>query len=134
MGYLKDGFELKLAPGKEVSLPEIIYYDVENKKDLDAYKLHLYLAETHPGKEMPVIYNTWLYKFDRFTYEDIKNQIEKAKESGINVEIIIGDVEEQPIERPIINQEESYSGKEGRHSVLSGTGQRRSHQGLLRLS
>lgn len=88
MGYLKDGFELKLAPGEEVSLPEIIYYDVENKKDLDAYKLHLYLAETHPGKEMPVIYNTWLYKFDRFSFDDIVKQIKEAKDLGIEYFVI----------------------------------------------
>lgn len=33
------------------------------------------------------------------------------------MESIIGDVEEQPIERPTINQEESYSGKKKRHTT-----------------
>ena len=36
---------------------------------------------------------------------EITSLIEKEKANGITVEIIIGDVEEQPIERPIINQE-----------------------------
>jgi len=39
-----------------------------------------------------------------FKIEDIKTEIEKLENQGIKVENIIGDVEEQPIERPIINQ------------------------------
>ena len=57
-----------------------------------------------------------LGNWDEIQFQDIKTEIEKAKENGINVETIIGDVEEQPIERPIINQEESYSGKKKRHT------------------
>lgn len=60
---------------------------------------------------------TALENWTEIQINDIKAEIEKAKESGINVEIIIGDVEEQPIERPIINQEESYSGKKKRHTT-----------------
>ena len=58
-----------------------------------------------------------LGNWDEIQFQDIKTEIEKAKENGINVETIIGDVEEQPIERPIINQEESYSGKKKRHTT-----------------
>lgn len=59
---------------------------------------------------------TALENWDKFQIQDIKTEIEKAKEKGINVETIIGDVEEQPIERPVINQEECYSGKK-RHTT-----------------
>ena len=58
-----------------------------------------------------------LSKWDKFILQDIKTEIEKLEEQGVIVENIIGDVEEQPIERPTINQEESYSGKKKRHTT-----------------
>lgn len=88
MGVLKDGFDLKLKAGEEVALPEIIYYDVLNKVDFDCWKLHSYLNKKYPRKTLPVIYNSWLYKFDRFTAEDIIKQIEKAKELGVEYFVI----------------------------------------------
>ena len=88
MGVLKDGFDLKLKAGEEIELPEVIYYEVMNKTDLDCWKLHKYLNEKYPRKSLPVIYNSWLYKFDRFTFEDIVNQIKKAKELGVEYFVI----------------------------------------------
>lgn len=58
-----------------------------------------------------------LQDFPDFQIEDIKTEIKKLNEKGIKVENIIGDVEEQPIERPTNNQEESYSGKKKRHTT-----------------
>lgn len=58
-----------------------------------------------------------LQDFPGFQIEDIKTEIEKLESEGIKVESIIGDVEEQPIERPTVNQEESYSGKKKRHTT-----------------
>lgn len=58
-----------------------------------------------------------LKDFPDFQIEDIKAEIEKLEDQGIKVENIIGDVEEQPIERPTMNQEESYSGKKKRHTT-----------------
>lgn len=58
-----------------------------------------------------------LQDFPDFQIEDIKTEIEKLEAQGVKVESIIGDVEEQPIERPTINQEESYSGKKKRHTT-----------------
>ena len=52
-----------------------------------------------------------------FQLEDIKTEIEKIEQAGDKVECIIGDVEEQPIERPKVNQEESYSGKKKMHTT-----------------
>ena len=50
---------------------------------MDCWKLHAYLNKKYPRREMPVIYNTWLYKFDRFTYDDIIKQIERAQMLGV---------------------------------------------------
>ena len=88
MGVFSEGLSLTLAPGEEVNLPEIIFYTVLNKTDLDAWRLHSYLNKKYPKKEMPVIYNTWLYKFDRFNFEDIILQIEKASKLGVEYFVI----------------------------------------------
>ena len=87
-GVLRDGLCVKLAPGEEILLPEIIYYTAFNKVDTDCFRLHGYLNKKYPRKCMPVIYNTWLYKFDRFTFDDIAKQIEKAAELGVEYFVI----------------------------------------------
>lgn len=87
-GVLNEGLNLELLPGEEIELPEIIYYDIFNKTDMDCWKLHKYLNDTYPRKSMPVIYNTWLYKFDRFSYDDILKQIDKAQELGVEYFVI----------------------------------------------
>ena len=88
-----------------------------------------YCRDYRPMRQMGLDYNVpkstvcdcikWveiaLENWDEIQIKDIKTEIEKA--NGINVETIIGDVEEQPIERLIINQEESYSGKKKRHTT-----------------
>lgn len=58
-----------------------------------------------------------LSKYPRLQIEDIKTEIKKLESQGRKIENIIGDVEEQPIERPTVNQEESYSGKKKRHTT-----------------
>lgn len=58
-----------------------------------------------------------LEKWEKIKLEDIKTEIQKAKSLGIEFEEIIGDVEEQPIEKPTIEQEKSYSGKKKRHTT-----------------
>ena len=49
-----------------------------------------------------------LSESEEFKLKELKERF-KPGESSISV--IIVDVEEQPIERPVTNQEESYSGK-----------------------
>ena len=88
LGVLKDALALVLQPGEELALPEIIYYEVSNCVDLDCWKLHSYLNAQYPKAYLPVIYNTWLYKFDQFTYEDILLQMDKAAELGAEYFVI----------------------------------------------
>ena len=88
LGVAGDGLRLTLAPGETVDLPEILYYPFRNQTDMDCWKLHAYLNKTYPRREMPIIYNSWLYKFDRFTYEDIEKQVEKAAELGVEYFVI----------------------------------------------
>ena len=50
MSVFSEGLSLSLAPGEEVELPEIIFYTVLNKTDLDAWRLHSYLNGKYPQK------------------------------------------------------------------------------------
>lgn len=88
IGVKRDGLRIILSPGEEMELPEILYYEVRNKTDFDAWKLHTYMHERFPRREMPVIYNTWLYKFAAFTFDDIMGQIKKAAEVGVEYFVI----------------------------------------------
>lgn len=83
MGILSDGFAYKLMPGESLELPEILFYETTNKTDMDCWKLHGMLNEKYPRKCMPVIYNSWLYKFDRFTFDDLVKQAEIAASLGV---------------------------------------------------
>ena len=87
-GYLPDGLCYRLMPNEELKLPELIYYEFNNKTDMDAHKLHSYLNERIGKRQLPVVYNTWMYKFDDFTYEDIKGQLPRARELGVEYFVI----------------------------------------------
>ncbi len=53
----------------------------------------------------------------KFKFDTIQKELEKYEKENGKIDFIIGDVEEQPIERPINNQEEYYSGKKKRHTL-----------------
>lgn len=82
LGISDRHFHVTLAPGEAISLPELICYEVHNKLDLDCYKLHHYLHTRYPRRELPIIFNTWMYKFDHITYENLLKQIPLAAEMG----------------------------------------------------
>lgn len=79
---------LPLAPNEKTELPEIVYYEFENKADLDCYKLHNFCNKHFPRREMPIIYNTWLCRFDKLSYENVRNQIEPAARLGCEYFVI----------------------------------------------
>ncbi len=79
---------ITLAPGETISLPTILFYDFRNQLDLDAWKLHRWFQLYHPRKEMPVVYNTWLYRFDHFSPADIEKQIPVAAELGMEYFVV----------------------------------------------
>ena len=79
---------LPLAPNEKTELPEIVYYQFENKTDLDCYKLHNFCNKHFPRREMPIIYNTWLCRFDKLSYENVRNQIEPAARLGCEYFVI----------------------------------------------
>ena len=88
LGINDRGFEYVLQPGEMLELPEILYYEFENKTDMDAYRLHRYCNEVYPARSMPVIYNSWLSRADNISYELLSEQLEVAKRLGVDYFVI----------------------------------------------
>ncbi|MBO5070885.1 MAG: alpha-galactosidase, partial [Roseburia sp.] len=81
-------FSAELLSGEELELPEILYYEIRNKLDLDCYKIHHYSNTNYPRKELPVMYNTWLYQFEKINFDNVASQIKTAKDLGIEYFVI----------------------------------------------
>jgi len=88
LGLLGRSLNYHLMPGEEFTLPTILFYEFKNKVDMDAYKLHRYANDVYPAKSIPVMYNSWLSKFDNISPEILSVQLEKAKEIGAEYFII----------------------------------------------
>lgn len=88
IGLNNANFIASLAHGEELELPEILFYEFRNKRDLDCYKLHCYFNKKYPRREMPVIYNTWLYKFEKIDFENVAAQVKTAKDLGVEYFVI----------------------------------------------
>ncbi len=88
VGLNSRNLALEVAPGENVEFPEIIFYEFRNKTDMDCYKLHRYCNNRYPKWRMPVIYNTWLYKFDKINYENVMKQVGPAAEIGAEYFVI----------------------------------------------
>ncbi len=83
LGMLDYNLGLKVSPDETVNMPEIICYEFKNKIDMDCYKLHNYMHTHYPRRQLPIIYDTWMYRFDHITYENVSSQIKLAKELGV---------------------------------------------------
>lgn len=88
MGIHDGDLHYVLQPGETLHLPEIVFYSFRNKIDLDCYKLHNWFLHKHPCPELPVVYNTWLYRFDWFQYDDIAAQVPIASDLGCEYFVI----------------------------------------------
>lgn len=88
IGMNGEDLALPLAPGETVALPRILCYEFTNKTDLDCYKLHAFFNHKYPRRELPVIYNTWLARYDHITYENIADQIAPAADLGAEYFVI----------------------------------------------
>ena len=83
MGILDYNFDVTLAPGEEIPLTKILCYEFTNKTDMDCWKLHNYMHTHYPRRQMPVIYDTWMYCFDYISRENVIAQIAPAAELGV---------------------------------------------------
>ncbi len=83
MGIMDYNFDVTVAPGEVVDMPQIICYEFKNKIDMDCYKLHHYLHTRYPRREMPIVYDTWMYRFDHVDVENVSSQIDLAADLGV---------------------------------------------------
>lgn len=83
LGIKSDDFTLKVAPREEVQMPRILCYEFKNRLDMECYRLHQYAHTHYPRKAMPVIYNSWMYRFTDITCERLMEQAELAAELGV---------------------------------------------------
>ena len=88
LGIRERGFSCELQPGEVLELPEILYYEFENKNDMAAYKMHRYVNEVLTAKDFPIVYNSWLSKLDNVSYDILSEQLEKAKYIGAEYFVI----------------------------------------------
>ena len=88
LGIHDGNFAYKLKPGETLKLPDILFYEFFHKTDMDAYNLHRYCNEVMPARSLPVIYNSWMSKFDNISYDILSEQLEKAKELGAEYFVI----------------------------------------------
>ena len=84
MGISEHGFRYTVAPGASFSFAPILYYSFDNTLDMDAYKLHRYANDVYPQKNVPLIYNTWMYRFGNLNFDEMLVQLEKAKALGVD--------------------------------------------------
>jgi len=83
LGILNYNFDMTLAPGETLELPQILCYEFTNKTDMDCWKLHNYMHTHYPRRQIPVIYDTWMYCFDHISCENVTAQIAPAAELGV---------------------------------------------------
>ena len=88
MGLEDRDLALPLAPGEAFDLPEILYYEVRSQLDLDCAKLHHYCNHRWPRREMPVMFNSWLYLFSDLSVENIMPCIPVAQKIGCEYFVI----------------------------------------------
>lgn len=81
-------FSLTLAPGETFRLPALLSYPFRNRLDMDAYKLHRFCNATLARKPLPVVYNTWMSKFDDISYDELARQLPIAKRLGMEYFVI----------------------------------------------
>ncbi len=88
LGISDYNFHLTVEQGKEVKLPEVICYETKNRLDFDCYKLHNYMHTKYPRRTIPMVYNTWLYRFTSFTTELLMEQAKLASEMGLEYFVV----------------------------------------------
>lgn len=90
LGLSDDCMALKMQPGEELEMPEILFYSVQpGDNGLGSEKIHRYLLKNKvPQKQMPVLYNSWFYNFDVIEVEEFRTQAREAAEIGCEYFVI----------------------------------------------
>ncbi len=81
-GIADDRLRMEVMPGETINLPELMFYDFDNKTDMGQRKLHEYFNEKYKRKSLPVIYNSWFSNFDDISFESFAEQAKRAAKLG----------------------------------------------------
>ena len=87
-GFCNTGLRFSVKPRDKIDLPEIIFFTADNRTDLDAYKLHQYFNRVYPRRNLPIVFNSWLYCFDELNIDALKAEADTAAEMGIEAFMI----------------------------------------------
>lgn len=81
-GFYNKSLALKVKPQETISLPTVIFFEADSKTDLDAYRLHEVYNRLYPRKTLPIVYNSWLYCFDKLNIDELLKQTDCASKMG----------------------------------------------------
>lgn len=90
-GLKSTGLNIKLAPGERLTLPEIIVHSHPGSdENLCNIEFQNYLNEylLVSSQNIPIVYNSWFYDFDKFYVDDLKKQADAVAEIGAEVFIV----------------------------------------------
>lgn len=82
-GLQDSGLKLHVHKGETIELPEVVFFEAQNKTDLDAYKLHEVFNSLYPRRRLPVIFNSWLCCFSNVDVDRLKLQVDTAASLGV---------------------------------------------------
>jgi alpha-galactosidase len=88
LGISDRDLQYTLQPGETLKLPQILHYEFRNQTDMDAYKLHRYCSDQYPAKRLPIIYNSWMSKFDTISFDLLSQQLQVAQTIGAEFFVI----------------------------------------------
>lgn len=87
-GLEDSGLHFNIKAGEKIDLPEILFYECQDRVGLGAHILHEYYNATYPRKKLPLIYNTWLYAFTNIDFDLLVKQANIAKDLGFEYFVI----------------------------------------------
>lgn len=88
LGIDAPNVNISVNSGEEHTLPQILFYEFSNKLDMDSWKLHRYCHKNMRERKLPVIYNTWLYRFAQINFENVMRQIPAVARLGTEYFVI----------------------------------------------
>lgn len=85
LGINNRGLALNCKKGEKISMPQILFYETENIRDFDAWRMQKVYNDLYPRKQLPVIYNSWMLNFDNIDIDNLFKQVDTAAELGIEM-------------------------------------------------
>ncbi len=85
LGISDRGLALNCKKDEIIEMPQILFYETENSRDFDSWRLQKAYNDLYPRKQLPVLYNSWMLNFDTINIDDLYRQADTAAELGIEM-------------------------------------------------